>query len=409
MEKLCTDKKAKQRERTKKCRVNRQFKDQIDKDIHDVEREIWMGPRPKLLRSVGVILSGDIGNINITATIRRRYHRIIKVKQRSEMKEIVGYGTNGKGSPRFRGAVVGHEESDGIRYCGVQEGLFMVKNAPCFAKQGLKETANWMLAHRRTGVVNGYVLVLLYSKPNEWQWIPEGGTLEYMSVGQTKRSTAEPDRFKPGTSDETGNPACARPTLPKGARNYYEYYQSDVFRGGGYYTVGMMAVKGDQHWMEKQQEKDERERDFETKVHMLKMMMQANVWDRTIAASNGIAISSTYLYDYLKESMTLPENIRHNIGLVHLHPPCHGGDEDMQMFKEEEKTLISAALKAYSANSNTPDPNRPFPTRKPPQIPNLSLSLTLDVIRGKITGSLGKKWISNWVFFKTSILPSIWT
>ena len=72
-----------------------------------------------------------------------------------------------------------HEESDGTRYCGVQEGLFMVKNnAPCFAKQGLKETANWMLAHWRTGVVNCYVLVSWDSKPNKWQWIPEGGTLE---------------------------------------------------------------------------------------------------------------------------------------------------------------------------------------------------------------------------------------
>ena len=77
VEKLCTDKKATQREKTKKCRVNRWFKDQIDKDFHDVEREIWMGPRPKLLRSVGVILSEDIGNTNITATIRRRCHRII--------------------------------------------------------------------------------------------------------------------------------------------------------------------------------------------------------------------------------------------------------------------------------------------------------------------------------------------
>ena len=99
----------------------------------------------------------------------------------------------------------------------------------------------------------------------------------------------------------------------------------------------MMTVKCDQHWMEKQQEKDERERDFETKVHMLKIMMQANVWDRTIAASSGIAISSTYLCDYLKESMTLPENIRHNIGLVDLHPPCHGGDEDMQMLRKRRK------------------------------------------------------------------------
>ena len=59
----------------------------------------------------------------------------------------------------------------------------------------------------------------------------------------------------------------------------------------------------------------------------------------------------------------------------------------MQMYEEEEKKLISEALKAWKANSKTPDPNRPTP----PENPNIVLSLTYDVIRGNIAGSLGKK------------------
>ena len=62
----------------------------------------------------------------------------------------------------------------------------------------------------------------------------------------------------------------------------------------------------------------------------------------------------------------------------------------MQMFEEEEKKLISEALKAWKANSKMSDPNRPIQTT-PPENPNIVLALTYDVIRGNIVGSLGKK------------------
>ena len=61
----------------------------------------------------------------------------------------------------------------------------------------------------------------------------------------------------------------------------------------------------------------------------------------------------------------------------------------MQMYEEEEKKLISEALKAWKANSKMPDPNRPIHTT-PPENPNIDLSLTYDVIRGNIAGSLSK-------------------
>ena len=47
-------------------------------------------------------------------------------------------------------------------------------------------------------------------------------------------------------------------------------------------------------------------------------------------------------------------------------------------------------MKAWKANSKTPDPNRPIHTT-PPENPNIDSSLTYDVIRGNIAGSLGKK------------------
>ena len=61
----------------------------------------------------------------------------------------------------------------------------------------------------------------------------------------------------------------------------------------------------------------------------------------------------------------------------------------MQMYEEEEKKLISEALKAWKAKSKTPDPNRPIHTT-PLENPNIDLSLTYDVSRGNIAGSLSK-------------------
>ena len=91
------------------------------------------------------------------------------------------------------------------------------------------------------------------------------------------------------------------------------------------------------------------------------------LWNERLAetSENGIHLAGNDLVDYLGEKRTLPEQIRQNIGL-----------EEMQMYEEEEKKLISEALKAWKANSKTPDPNRPIQTT-PSENPNIVLSLTL--------------------------------
>ena len=82
------------------------------------------------------------------------------------------------------------------------------------------------------------------------------------------------------------------------------------------------------------------------------------------ASENGIRLARTDIVDYLVKKRTLPEQIRQNIGFF---PPCprgHGGEgekkkyeAEMQMYEEEEKKLISEALKAGRQT-----PRRPTPT-----------------------------------------------
>ena len=142
-----------------------------------------------------------------------------------------------------------------------------------------------------------------------------------------------------------------------------------------------------------------RERQLETMAHKIKKKIRTNVasWNARLAeaAENGIRMAGDDLVDYLEKKMTLPEQIRHDIGFVRPRQQGHGGEsekkkyeEEMQIYEDEEKKLISEALKAWKANSKTPDPNRPIP-RTPPENPNIELSLTYDVIRGNIVGSLG--------------------
>ena len=93
--------------------------------------------------------------------------------------------------------------------------------------------------------------------------------------------------------------------------------------------------------------------------------------------------------------MTLPEEIWQDIG--HSPPPCDPGhenkdekkkyEEDMLKYKENKNELMLEAWKAYKAEAKTPNPKRPIQTKLPNS--TLVLSLTYDVIRGNIKGSLG--------------------
>ena len=175
-----------------------------------------------------------------------------------------------------------------------------------------------------------------------------------------------------------------------------------------------MPLIGDEHWIEQQEKLIVRERFIETEAHLLKTMILFN---------GGTNHTGEDLYNILKESKALPNRIRLKIG------ECmqEYKDEDwfkkyMQKYKEadndgakknydmeeeegrfednngakksydtgEESTMIQGALDYYNKELETPNPKRPLHgTKDPPYIPHLELSLTLDVLRGAVKGTLG--------------------
>ena len=124
-------------------RFNKQFEDQIDKEIQPVEREIFVG---------------NVKNVDTNTIITRKSLKIIQVTQHSKMKETNGWGERGKGMPHFQGAIVAVKDAHGTRYLGVPEGRFMI-NVPCYTKHGVHDTANWLLANKKTGVVDGMAII----------------------------------------------------------------------------------------------------------------------------------------------------------------------------------------------------------------------------------------------------------
>ena len=280
--------------------------------------------------------------------------------------------------PRFCGAIVAEEHGRHTRYIGVPEGRFM-RHDPCWAKHGSHKTAKWLLAFRKTGVVDNMVIIAWESKPNEWALVHESRTLDFPSVQQNSRPTAGPKRFEPGASDMLRK---TTPVLSKDARSYYEFYRSDDFKSNEkHYTVRQLRLLGNQCWREIKIE----ERNHETKVHKLKNMHAEEIMIRF------------YTIRSFGSWTPLSEEIRQDIGQS--PPPRDPGhknedekkkyEEEMREYEEYEKKLISDAVKAYEAMAKTPNPHRPIKTR-PLSDEQLELSLIHDIIRGNIKGSLGK-------------------
>ena len=110
-----------------------------------------------------------------------------------------------------------------------------MRNDPCWEKHGLHDTATLLLAFRKTGIVDKMVIIPWESKPNEWALVHESCTLDFSLVQQTSGPMAGPDRFEPGAS---GMVRKATSVLLKGARFYYDFYQSNNLKSDkGYYTV----------------------------------------------------------------------------------------------------------------------------------------------------------------------------
>ena len=132
------------------------------------------------------IFFGDVKNLKPNRIIRRKSLEIIQVMQHLKMKEIEGWGTRGKGRPHFQGAIVAVKYGDSTMYLGVSEGRFMI-NDPCYAKHGVHDTADWLVAKKKTGSVEGFTLILWDSKPHEWALVPDKCTLNLRLVQQKSR------------------------------------------------------------------------------------------------------------------------------------------------------------------------------------------------------------------------------
>ena len=231
--------------------------------------------------------------------------------------------------PRFHGAIVAEKDAHGTRYIGVPEGRFM-RNDPCWAKHGSHDTAKWLLAFRKTGVVDNMVMIAWESKPNEWALVHESRTLDFSLVQKTSRPAAGPDRFEPGAS---GMVKKATPVLPKGARLYYDFCQSDDLKSnGGYYTVRQLILLGNQCWRERKEE----ERNIETRVHKLKMAFELFERRERLQA-NGAAICRETIIQRLERTMTLTKDFRQWI--EHSPPPREPGHENNDEKKNHKEWM----------------------------------------------------------------------
>ena len=254
-----------------------------------------------------------------------------------------------------------------------------MRHDPCFAQHGKHESAQFVYAFRKTGVVDNMVIIAWESKPSEWAVVHESRTLDFSLLQQNSRHTAGPNRFEPGASDMLRK---TTPVLSKDARFYYEFYRSDDFKSNEkYYTVCKLRELGDQCWREIKME----ERNHETKVHKLKNMHAEEIMIRF------------YTIRSFGSWTPLSEEIRQDI--EQSLPPRDPGhknkdekkkyEEEMREYEEYEKKLISDAVKACKAKAKTPNSHRPIKTTPLPD-EQLQLSLIHDVIRGNVKGSLGK-------------------
>ena len=159
-----------------------------------------------------------------------------------------------------------------------------MRNDPCYAKHGLHDSAKWLLATRKTWVVDKMVIIAWKSKPSEWALVHESRILNFSLVQQNSRPTAWSNRFEPGASDMVRK---ATPVLSKGARFYYDFYQSDDLKSDkGNYTVPQLIMLGDQHWTKDKVE----EKNLEIKVHKLKMVFHEDFERREEDKANRAAI-----------------------------------------------------------------------------------------------------------------------
>lgn len=283
--KLSDDKRAKNREKQRLFQRNKMLKEQIDTGFAAATRKVFLGDN----RVVG---------------------RIVEVQQLSEMKDVrVPSATGHAVKENFIGAIVRHQDGS---YNAVPEERFLVRET-CYAKHGIHGSANWIIAKRWTGVVDGYVLI-------EWSnfekdWVAKGSVMTMTTDRRTPRGPTQADNeLKP--SEKQLNQA----------EIFYRYFKSKPFldyTSGGRFDLDTYMMLGGYAWEDLQREK---------KVQKL----QEKRLDRlvVIALLNGIPM------------LVLP----------------HKKSEEEEKKRTE---MVRDVLKAVSARNNTP--MMPMPKNKSEQ------------------------------------------
>ena len=192
------------------------------------------------------------------------------------MKKIRGWGSRGIKPQWYYGAIVEKTDDDGTRrYIGVPECRFM-RNELFFAKQGSHDTANFIPALKKTGVVEDRVIISWESKPGEYALVHKKRILDHLTLQQNSRSVAQPDRFDPGTSGRmVGKSTPLPPNIPslhyESLLHHYAFFRSDEFtRDNRYRAIPWLIWNSNLHWAKFKVE----ERKWETKVHKLKMKLR---------------------------------------------------------------------------------------------------------------------------------------
>ena len=171
--KLSEEQRASNRERQRRHQNKKKYFAQAD--------QLLSGPTAN--RETAKIFFGDI---------RGQGGCIMEVKLLSKMKNIVGLlGRN------FFGAIV--QLPDGS-YTGIEEERFLVTGENhCYAKHGTHERANWILAKRLTrGAVDGYVWIQWSN--GERAWIPKSRFMPMTTADRRDQATPDPRQSEPITS-----------------------------------------------------------------------------------------------------------------------------------------------------------------------------------------------------------------
>lgn len=171
----------------------RKFKLSEEQRASNRERQRRYQNKKKYVAQADQLLSGPTANQETAkiffGDIRGQGGCIIEVKQLSKMKNIAGHsGRN------FVGAIV--QLPDGS-YTGIEEERFLVTGENhCYAKHGTHDRAHWILAKRLTrGAVDGYVWIQWSN--GERAWVPKSRFMPMATADRRDPVMPDPRQREP--------------------------------------------------------------------------------------------------------------------------------------------------------------------------------------------------------------------